>query len=138
MTLYRVCCIEYTWLFVNAQFCAVLCILHSKCIFLAFKQFDSPKPTLLLKNIWKHIHVFFIHTFWQNETNTTFKNIRKKMCIIVSNFYMKIINNKHTLLYNLPIIHSIQRYNGLCELTEWFAYLTFFKKAFRMYCLLRL
>ena len=24
---------------------------------------------------------------------------------------MKIINNKHTLLYNLPIIHSIQRYN---------------------------
>ena len=33
MILYRVCCIEYTWLFVNAQFYAVLCISHSKCIF---------------------------------------------------------------------------------------------------------
>ena len=34
---------------------------------------------------------------------------------------MKIINNKHTLMYNLPTIHSIQRYNGLCELTKcWF------------------
>ena len=50
-TLYRVCCIEYTWLFVNAQFYAVLCISHSKCIFLEFKQFNSTKPTLLLKNI---------------------------------------------------------------------------------------
>ena len=41
----------------------------------------------------------------------------KKMCISVSDFYIKIINNKHTLLYNLPTIHSIQRYNGLFELT---------------------
>ena len=49
-TLYRVCCIEYTWLFVNAQCYAVLCISHSKCIFfLAFKQFDSTKPIQLLK-----------------------------------------------------------------------------------------
>ena len=32
-TLYRVCCIEYTWLFVNAQCFAVLCISHSKYIF---------------------------------------------------------------------------------------------------------
>ena len=31
-TLYRVCCIEYTWLFVNAQCYDVLCILNSKCI----------------------------------------------------------------------------------------------------------
>ena len=120
--------------------CIVYCVFRIPNVFffLAFKQFDRPKPTLLLKNIWKHIHVFFIHTFWQHETNTTFKNIRKKMWIIVSNFYMKIINKKHTLLYNLPIMHSIQRYNGLCELTKWFAYLTFLKKAFRMYCLLRL
>ena len=58
-TLHCVCCIEYTWLFVNAQFYAVLCISHSKCIFLAFKQFDSTKPTILLKNIWKHIQIFF-------------------------------------------------------------------------------
>ena len=42
------------------------------------------------------------------------------MCISASNFYMNIINNKRTLLYNLPIIHSIQRYNGLCELTNFF------------------
>ena len=62
-TLYRVCCIEYTWLFVNAQFYAVLCISHSKCNFLAFKQFDSSKPTLLLKNIWKHAHIFAFTQF---------------------------------------------------------------------------
>ena len=30
-TLYGVYCMEYTWLFVNAQFYAVLCISHSKC-----------------------------------------------------------------------------------------------------------
>ena len=42
----------------------------------------------------------------------------KEMCMSVSDFYMKIINNKHTLLYNRPAIHSIQRYNGLCELTN--------------------
>ena len=63
-TLYRVCCIECTWLLVNAQLCAVLCISLSKCMFLAFKQFGSRKPTLLLKNIWKRIHNFFIHTIW--------------------------------------------------------------------------
>ena len=66
MTLYRVSCIEYTWLFENAQFYAVLCISYSKCILTtAFKQFDSTKPTLFLKNIWKYIiHIFFIHIFW--------------------------------------------------------------------------
>ena len=52
-TLYRVCCIEYTRLFVNTQFYAVLCISYFKCIFLGFKQCDRTKPTLLLKNIWK-------------------------------------------------------------------------------------
>ena len=31
---------------------------------------------------------------------------------------MKMINNKRTLLYNRPIIHSIQRYNDLRELTN--------------------
>ena len=51
MTLYRVYSIQYTWLFVNAQFYAVLCISHFKCIFLAFKEFDSPKPTIILKNM---------------------------------------------------------------------------------------
>ena len=54
-TLYRVCCIEYTWLFVNAQFYGVLCISHYKC---------------------EHV---------------------KKICLSVSDFYMKIINNNHTL-----------------------------------------
>ena len=38
----------------------------------------------------------------------------KKMCISVLDFYMKIINNKRMLLYNLPTIHSRQRYNSLC------------------------
>ena len=41
----------------------------------------------------------------------------EKMCTSVSNFYIKIIINKHTLLYNLPTIHSRQRYYSLCELT---------------------
>ena len=43
---------------------------------------------------------------------------KKEITISVSNFYMKTINIKHTLLYNLATIHSIQRYNGLCELTK--------------------
>ena len=32
-TLYRICCIEYTWLFVNAQCYVVWCISYFKCIF---------------------------------------------------------------------------------------------------------
>ena len=40
--LYSVCCIEYTWLFVNAQCYAVLYIAYFKrFFFLAFEQFDS-------------------------------------------------------------------------------------------------
>ena len=85
MTLYRVGCIEYTWLFVNVQFYSVLCISHLKCFFfLAFKQFDSTKSIQLLK-------VYRIFT-WKLST----------------------------LLYNLPTIHSIQWYNGLCELIKCF------------------
>ena len=42
------------------------------------------------------------------------------MCISVLDFYMEIINNKHTLLYNLSTTHFIQRYKGLCELTNYF------------------
>ena len=40
------------------------------------------------------------------------------MCINVSDFYMKIINNKHTLLYNRLTTYLLQRYNGLCELIK--------------------
>ena len=40
----------------------------------------------------------------------------KKICRIISDFDMKIINNKYTLLYNRPTIHSIQQYNYLCKL----------------------
>ena len=32
----------------------------------------------------------------------------------------EITNNKQTLLYNRPAIHSVQRYNGLCELINSF------------------
>ena len=39
-TLYRVCYIEYTWIFVNVQFYAVLCIFFFFFFFLEFKQFD--------------------------------------------------------------------------------------------------
>ena len=41
------------------------------------------------------------------------------MCKAVSDFQMKIISNKHTLQYNRPTIHSIQRYNDLCDLTKY-------------------
>ena len=41
----------------------------------------------------------------------------KKKCVSVSDFYKKLINNKHTLLYNRSTIHSIQRYNDVFELT---------------------
>ena len=93
-TLYHVSCIEYTWLFMNGQREVVLCISYTKCIFLAFKQFDSTKPIKQLKNM-------------------------KEICISVLNFYMKTINNKHPLLFNCPTIHTIQRYNSLCELTNY-------------------
>ena len=69
MTLYRVCCIEYTWLLLKAQCYAILCISYSKCIFFFC---DTPKPTQLLKNIYK----FF--SFIQFEINITFKNQKKK------------------------------------------------------------
>ena len=113
-TLYRKCCIEYTWLFVNAHCYDVLCISNLKNIFLAFKQLDSMKPIQLLKNIWKLIHIFFICSIWYHENNTTFFiNIWKKMCIKVSDFYMKIINNKRILLYiyksNNTLITTIQQ-----------------------------
>ena len=91
-TLYRVCCIENIWLFVNAQCYAALYISYSKCIILAFKQFDSPKPKLFLKNIWKHIHIFpFTHFDSMKPIHLLKTN--EKMCISVSNLYMKIINN---------------------------------------------
>ena len=55
---------------------------------------DSMKPIQLLKIYEKNlIRIFFLY---------------------------RIINNKHTLLYNLPTILSIQWYNGLCEFTNWF------------------
>ena len=88
MTLYRVCCIEYTWLLFR----------FPNVFFLGFKQFDSMKPIQLLKTYEKNVYKCIGFTFTLH--------------------YMKIINNKHTLLYNLPTIHSIQRYNGLCELTK--------------------
>ena len=55
-TLYRVCCIEYIWLFVNAQCYVVLCISYSKWIFLAFKQFNSTKPIQIFKTYVGNSH----------------------------------------------------------------------------------
>ena len=54
-------------LFVNAQFYVVLCISHWKCIFLTFKQFVSPKAILLLRNIWKHIHIHYTYEVWSKN-----------------------------------------------------------------------
>ena len=50
-----------------------------------------------------------------NDTTACVNWPMKNMCIghLHENY-----NNKHTLLYNLPTIHSIQRYNGLCELNN--------------------
>ena len=86
MTLCRVCCIEYIWLFANAQCYDVLCISTSKCIF------------FLLSN----------NLIAQDQQNI-WKIYEENVCISVSDFYMKIINNKHTMLYNRPTIHWIQR-----------------------------
>ena len=47
----------------------------------------------------------------------------KKMCISVWDLLMKIVDNKQTLLYNLPTIQTIQRYNGLCELIKYIEFL---------------
>ena len=62
------------------------------------------------------MNFFDIQTIWWPETNTTFEK------------YMK------TLLYNLPTIHSILRYNGFVVLTihnlcEWKKCIYVFKKS---------
>ena len=68
-TLYRVCYIEYTWLLLNAQFYAVLCILHSKSIFLTFKQFDETDTTFE-KPMKPYAHFFHSHNLVaRNEYN---------------------------------------------------------------------
>ena len=61
--------------------------------YFSFTQFGSTKPLQLLK---------------------TYENI----CVSISDFYLKIINNNCTLLFNHSTIHSIQQYNGLYELTN--------------------
>ena len=92
-TLYRVCCIECTWLFVNAQFYAVLCISHSKCIFFlhlnnllaenqlyfwkiseniytffSITQFDNTKPIQLLKTYEKSVYKLYRIFTWKLST----------------------------------------------------------------------
>ena len=55
-TLYRVCCIEFTWLYVNAQFYVVLCISYFKCIFFWHSHNSIPwNQYNFLKNFWKHM-----------------------------------------------------------------------------------
>ena len=97
----RVCCIEYTWLFVNTQFITVLRILHFKCIFFGLLNNLTARNQHNFWETYENIYTFFIHTFEH----------MKNMCISVSHFQMKIINNKHTLLYNFTTI-------WLCELTN--------------------
>ena len=60
--------------------------------FLAFKQFDGTKPIQLLK--------------------TYAKNVYKCIGFLYENYQQQL----YTVVYNLPTIHSIQRYNGFCEL----------------------
>ena len=67
----------------------------------------------------KNIHIFLFTQFDSTEPIQLLKTY-EKMCISVTDFYMKIVKNKHTLLYNLPIIHSIQRYNGLWILIKYY------------------
>ena len=104
-TLYRICCIEYTWLFVNIKFYAVLCISHSKCIFLALKQFDSTKPTLISK---KHMKTY-TH-FFHSHNNDSMKPIQ----------LLKIYWAIHTTLYRVCCIEyfwllvNAQFYAVLC------------------------
>ena len=73
----------------------------------------------------KHITLLEGETFLRNKHEIAFFEIkctffgRKENTISVTDLYMKIINNKHTLLYNHPTIHVIQRYNVLCEFTNY-------------------
>ena len=92
-SLYRICCIEHTWLFVNAQCYALLCISYSKYIFLyliarnqqnfwktyeniytlfSFTQFDSTKPIQLLKTYAKNVYkcIGFLHENYQQQVYT--------------------------------------------------------------------
>ena len=87
MTLCRVCCIEYTWLFVNAQCYVVLCISYSKWIFFFWYSHNLKA---------RNQHNFWIGFFTWNLSITS-----SHCCII---------------------IHSIQRYNNLCELTHYFRF----------------
>ena len=80
-----VSCIEYAWLFVSAQFFAVLCILHSKCIFFYIKQFYSTKPTLLLKT-YTHFFSFAQFDSWYQILKTYEKNVYKRIGCLHENY----------------------------------------------------
>ena len=113
-TLYRVCCTEYTWLFVNAQFYAVLCISHTKCIF--FWDLNN----LIARNqhyFWKtYENVYTIFSITQFDCMKQIQLLKtyEKMCISVSNFYMKMINNNYTLIFQQYI-----QYNDTTACVNW-------------------
>ena len=72
-----------------------------------------------LNNLIPRNHHYFWKTYEKIYTFFSFTQFdSKNVYNCIEN--MKIINKKQTLLYNLPTIHSIQRYNGSCELTKYF------------------
>ena len=74
-TLYCVSCIEYTWLFVNAQFYAVLCISYSKCIFFWHSDNLIAQNQRNFLKTYENIHSFSFTLFNSMKTIQLFKNI---------------------------------------------------------------
>ena len=92
-TLYRVCCMEYTWLFVNAHFFAVLCIVHSKCIFFYYFLYLNnfiARNQHCFRETYQNIHTFFSFTHFDSMKpiqllKTHEKNVCK-CCIIFQQY----------------------------------------------------
>ena len=102
-SLYRVCCIEYTWLFVNAKFYAVLCISHSKCIFWDLNNLIARNQHYFRKT---YENVYTIFSFTQYE-----KNLYK--CKWIFTWKLSTTNIRYC-----EIFQQYTQYNGLSELTN--------------------
>ena len=111
-----VLCMLYWIYLVVCERSILCCIVYFvfQMYFFSFTQLDRTKPKQPFKNIYTFISFTQFHSMKPIQLLKTYEKS-------VSNFYMEIINTSiQCWLCNLPTIHLIQRYNGLCELTNWF------------------
>ena len=102
--------LDCLWTLNSMLYCGIL---HSKCIF--FLHLNN----LIARNqhcFWKTYTHFFSFTFDSMEPMQLLKTYEKNVYKCIG-FLHENYQQQHALLYNLPTIHSIQRYKGLCELT---------------------